>query len=178
MDWLDILILVPLILAAYWGLQQGLLATMGHLMAVIFAFLGAYYALPYLVELVDPYLPFAWHNKRHFITFIVSFATFFLVSYFGMLYLTQKGLVAIQMQGLDKLMGGMMGFLRAAIWIGLILFLIDNLDTKNWLISRDQKQRSQLYKTFLQADNVVLSQARNHISLQLLKKEWIDEVKL
>jgi membrane protein required for colicin V production len=141
MNWLDIVLAIPMLWFLYRGFRNGLVIELASLAALI---LGIYVALHFSFyaegwltdnfEISDKYL------------YIISFAlTFIIVAL--LVFLAGKiihKLVGIIFLGfLNRLAGGLFGLLKAALVLSVILYFVNGFDPG--LIKIDVKENSVLY---------------------------------
>ena len=141
MNWLDIVLAIPMLWFLYRGFRNGLIIELASLAALV---LGIYVALhfSFYVEgwLVDNF------DIGEKYRYIISFAlTFIIVAV--LVFLAGKiihKLVGIIFLGfLNRLAGGIFGLLKAALVLSVILYFINGFDPG--LIKSDVKERSVLY---------------------------------
>jgi len=141
MNWLDIALAIPLLWFTYKGFRNGLIIELASLAALILGIYVAlhfsFYAEEYLrenFEIADKYL------------YIISFAITFLIVAV-LVYLVGKvihKLVSIVALGfLNRLAGGIFGFLKAALVLSVILYFLNGFDPG--ILKADIKEKSYLY---------------------------------
>jgi membrane protein required for colicin V production len=141
MNWLDIVLAIPLLWFLYKGFRNGLIIELASLAALI---LGIYAALHFSFH-VQGYLEENFEIAEKYL-YIVSFAITFLIAAI-VVYLAGKiihKLVSIVALGfLNRLAGGIFGLLKAALVLSVILYFINGFD--QGLIKSDVKDKSILY---------------------------------
>ncbi|RLD76108.1 MAG: CvpA family protein [Bacteroidetes bacterium] len=141
MNWLDIALVIPLLWFTYKGFRNGLIIELASLAALILGIYVAlhfsFYAEEYLrenFEIADKYL------------YIISFAITFLIVAV-LVYLVGKiihKLVSIVALGfLNRLAGGVFGFLKAALVLSVILYFLNGFDPG--MLKAEVKEKSYLY---------------------------------
>jgi membrane protein required for colicin V production len=141
MNWLDIVLAIPLLWFLYKGFRNGLIIELASLAALV---LGIYAALHFSFY-VQGYLEENFEIAENYL-YIVSFAITFLIVAI-VVYLAGKiihKLVSIVALGLlNRLAGGLFGLLKAALVLSVILYFINGFD--QGLIKSDVKDSSILY---------------------------------
>ncbi len=142
MNWLDIVLAIPLLWFMYKGFRNGLIIELASLAALVLGIFIAlhfsFYAKEFLIdnfEIADNYLN------------IIAFAiTFIIVAV--LVYLVGKiihKLVSIVALGfLNRLAGGVFGLLKAALVLSVILYFLNGFDSS--LIKAEVKENSFLYE--------------------------------
>ena len=142
MNWLDIVLAIPLLWFLYKGFRNGLVIELASLAALV---LGVYAAL-YFSYYTQAYLEENFEIAENYL-YIISFAITFLIVAI-IVYLAGKiihKLVNIVALGfLNRIAGGIFGFLKAALVLSVILYFINGFGSG--LIESDVKEKSVLYK--------------------------------
>jgi len=142
MNFLDILFLIPIVWFAYQGFKRGLIIELTSLLALILGIYAALYfsgyAANFLVNNMDmesKYVPVT--------SFILTFIVVVVVVYFvGKILEKLVNMVALGF--LNKLAGSFFGILKAAIFLSIVLLIINQFNDD--LISRQKKKNSFLYR--------------------------------
>jgi membrane protein required for colicin V production len=141
MNWLDIVLAIPLLWFLYRGFRNGLIIELASLAALI---LGIYAALHFSFY-VQGYLEENFEIADNYL-YIISFAITFLIVAI-IVYLAGKiihKVISIVALGfLNRLAGGIFGLLKAALVLSVILYFINGLNPG--LIKSDVKDSSILY---------------------------------
>ena len=138
-NYIDVIILLPLVYGAYKGFSQGLIVEMSTLFALV---LGVFISLRY----------------ADYIAFAVTFLLVIIVMHLLGKLLTK--LIDMVSLGLfNKLFGIVMGVLKAAIVVCVVLFIVNALDVRYDFISAKTKSDSLLYKPFVNFANGVYESA-------------------
>ena len=141
MNWLDIVLAIPLLWFLYRGFRNGLIIELASLAALI---LGIFAALHFSFY-VQVYLEENFQIAENYL-YIISFAITFLIVAI-IVYLAGKiihKLISIVALGfLNKLAGGIFGLLKAALVLSVILYFINGFNPG--LIKSGIKEDSILY---------------------------------
>ncbi|MHA7099804.1 CvpA family protein [Roseivirga pacifica] len=124
MKTLDIILLVPLIFGAVLGFRKGLLLEIIGILAFVLAIIGGFklmeVGMTYLAEYID-----GMDNLLPFISFIIIFlAIILLINMLGKLL--KKMIDLTLLGGLDSFAGAVVGILKWAIGVSIILWLMLN----------------------------------------------------
>lgn len=144
MNYLDIILAIPLIWGLYKGFSNGIIIELATLLALVF---GIYGALHFTAH-VQPYLKETFSIDSSFLP-IISFAFTFIVI---VLIVKLVGLVTdrlvkfISLGFLSRILGGVFGVLKIAFLISSILLVFNTFDYHLQLISSEQKKSSLLYR--------------------------------
>jgi membrane protein required for colicin V production len=141
MNIIDIIILIPMAWLAYTGFKKGFIIGVASLLALI---LGIYAAL-YFSGIVADFLSGSLNVKTDYlpiISFIVTFiGVVILIHFLGKLLEKLINLVALGF--LNKLAGAVFGVLKAAIFLSVIILVINHFNAK--IISEEKRESSFLY---------------------------------
>ncbi len=164
MNYIDIIILILLLLAAISGYRKGLVVELASLAALILGIWGAFefsdITAEFLVE------NFNWHWKYlNIVSFILTFIVIvILVHVVGSVV---NKIVETAMLGfLNRLAGIVFGILKSALVLSVILVVFDRIDRDVKFIPEDTKAESKLYQPL-----------RNFVpSLFPFIEEWVDDI--
>lgn len=145
MNYLDIIILVPLIWGIYKGFNRGLVVEVASLAALV---LGVWCALHFSeftakilinnvgLEISESYLS------------PISFAVTFLVVAIAIVAVSRlidKLLSAISLGGINKLFGAVFGGAKVFLIMAILVFFVNGIDKRANFIQEDKKNESLLY---------------------------------
>ena len=154
MSVIDIIILIAFAPAVYFGLKDGFIRQLAGLISLI---LGIYLAYSFSSMLM-PFLSGLFAEVSVTTLKIISFvliliATILVVSLLATII---EKLVRITMLGwLDKLLGFVFSLFKAALIIGLVIFIIDVADKKLNFLPKEFIDQSVLYPTIARLSNMV-----------------------
>lgn len=145
MNYLDIIILVPLIWGVYKGFNRGLVVEVASLAALI---LGVWCAIKFseltakiLVNNIGLEISASYLSP-------VSFAVTFLVVAIAIVAVSRiidKLLSAIALGGVNKLFGAVFGGAKVFLIMAILLFFVNGIDKKTNFIQEEKKNESLLY---------------------------------
>lgn len=166
MNYLDIVLAIPLLWGLYKGLSSGIIKELASLAALLLGIYGAVHfsekLQPILIEQlsVDPDLLPAIAFGATFILIVL------LVRLLGLMIDKLVKLVALGL--LSRLLGGLFGVLKAAFVLSALLLIVNGLDAYMDLIPKKQKKQSVLYTPISQLVPALLPEAND--SKPLLKE--------
>lgn len=147
MNYLDILLLLPLLYGAYKGFSRGFVIEVATLLGLI---LGVYIAIKfsdYTENILRDFLDIS----SKYLSYIALSVTFLLVVV--VIYLLGKmltKLVDIVSLGLvNKLLGTVLGIAKSFVILCIILLIVDALDDKFQFMNKEVKENSLFYNPFL-----------------------------
>jgi membrane protein required for colicin V production len=165
MNYIDIIILILLLLAAISGFKKGLVAELASLAALILGIWGAFefsdITAEFLVE------NFNWHWRHlNIAAFVLTFVVIvILVHVVGSVI---NKIVETAMLGfLNRLAGIVFGMLKAALVLSVILVVFDRIDRDVNIIPENRKAESKLYQPL-----------RNFVpAIFPFIEDWVEEIK-
>lgn len=144
LNWFDIVVAIALIISFFNGLQKGLVLQLfnlaGLLIAIVFAGQAANYILPWLIEITGFAL-----NVASVLSYIISFGLIMALA--GLVgAVINNFLKAINLNFLNKLLGGVASIAISIIILSLILNLVLMIDTKRTIIKDEVRENSFFYE--------------------------------
>lgn len=141
MNWLDIVLAIPLLWFMIKGFRNGFVIELASLAALILGIFVAlhfsFYAEDYLREQFD-----IADNYLTIISFVITFViTAVVIIIIGKIIHRLFNFIALGL--LNKLAGGIFGLLKAAIVLSIILYFINGFNSS--LIKSEVKEKSVLY---------------------------------
>ncbi len=154
LNWLDILILVPLLAGLVRGLMRGFISEVIGLAVVILGVLGSrLFAPPFSAWLLKQ---FAWKSEVcDIVAYILVFLAIAIVlSILGSLL--SKLLHAIHLGWVNRLLGGLAGILKLSLVILLAVYVMELSDRSfHWKSNSKVIQTSKIYPYCVQALNYI-----------------------
>ena len=139
MNWIDIIVLIPLCWYAYKGLKNGFLMEVVSLAAL---FLGLFVSYKFS-DLIALWLTGTTLAKP--ISFSLCFIlTIVLVNLLGRIL--KRALKPVLSEFLDKSLGVLFGVMKVVLVAGVLFYFIDSVDKKEILIKHEVKEASVAYK--------------------------------
>lgn len=139
MNWIDIIVLIPLCWFAYKGFRNGFLQEVISLCAL---FLGVFISFKFSDLVV------MWLTGTSFarpVSFLLCFLVILLLVNLlgGVLKRTLKPVFS---EFIDKLLGILFGVLKVAVVFTVIFYFIDSVDKKEVFIKKEVKEQSVAYR--------------------------------
>lgn len=163
MNWLDILILVPLIWGAYNGFKKGLISQVfGTLGLIVGIWLGTHYpgiAEGFLIGIVnEEYLK------------IISFVVIFLAVVIATALLSklvEKLINFVQLKMLNKLGGVVVGAAKILLFMLILVFILESWPTVGKLIGLDHKSESLMYSKLVTVSDLILPELQEKTAIDI-----------
>lgn len=143
MDFLDILLGIPLLWAIYKGFTKGFMVEVASLAGLI---LGIYFAIHFSNFSTDFLREVFGFNGRylHFIAFVLTFLVVL-----GVMHLLgkvlEKMVEMVAMGYMNRIAGAVFSIAKTAFVLSILLFLLNSLDPYQKIIKPEKKQKSLLY---------------------------------
>ncbi len=141
---LDIILVIPLLWFAYNGYKKGLIIEIASLAAFV---LGLYFAF-YFSDITAGYLKQYFSIDQKYLAALSFLATFVIVL-FAVLALgkiLEKFIDILLLGFLNKLAGAAFGLLKGALFLSIIIFVINYFDTSHTLIKPGSTKSSIFYE--------------------------------
>ena len=171
MNYLDIILSIPLLIGLYKGISRGIIKELASLLALILGIYGAVYFSAQLqptlqanTSIDEPLLPV--------IAFVAAFILIVLVvRLLGLMFDKIIKLAALGM--ISRFFGGVFGVLKTAFIISALLLVFNMLDYYIDLIPNEQKKNSLLYQPISEIVPFLLPEAEDGNSLkEEAEKVW------
>ncbi len=159
MNFLDIILALPIILLAFAGYKKGLIKEIASLAALI---LGIYFAI-YFSEVVAGLL-LEHFDINHKYVFIIAFILTFIgvvlaVSIIGRLLDKVASLAALGF--INKFLGFIFGFLKGVIIMSVLILLFNMIDSNAKILKEDTRDGSMLYAPISKIAPLILLNIEN-----------------
>ncbi len=142
MNIIDLILIIPILWFAYTGFKRGLIIELASLVALILGIYAALYFSFYIEDFLDKVLNMG-PKYRAIVAFIMTFVVVIVVVHIiGKILEKLINLVALGF--LNKMAGGLFGILKGAVFLSIILLIINHFDDQ--LISQEKKEGSLFYK--------------------------------
>lgn len=144
MNWLDIILVVPVAWLAYKGFKKGLVIEIFSLLALLAGIYGGIHFSDFTTEVLTNDFKFT-SEYMPVISFGVTFILIVvLVYYVGKLLEKVIKMMAIGI--VNKISGSLFGMLKALLLLSLLLVLVDAIDHRTNFLPEDQVNNSLMYK--------------------------------
>ena len=163
MNYLDIVLSIPLLLGLYKGLKRGIIKELASLLALIFGIYGAVHFSEQLQPILQANTSID-DSSLSIITFAVTFVVIALLVRLLVLMLDKIiKLVALGM--ISRLLGGFFGMLKTSFIVSALLLVFNTIDYHLELISGEQKKNSFLYQPISEMVPLLLPEVEDVKSL-------------
>ena len=164
MNYLDIIIAIPLLWGAWKGFQRGLIFEIAMIIGLILGFYVAFKFLHFFEQFVSKYIS----SSEKFLPYLTFFLVFILVIVLMILLakLLEGILKTISLNAFNKIAGAVFGILKFALVISFLLSLLRPVDLRMNLIKQQTKNESFLYNRVLNISHYLFP------ALQDVKKEF------
>lgn len=157
MNYIDFIILLPLLYGAYKGFTSGLIVEVSTLFALIFGVLLALKCADmtekFLLDFVE--IPASY---SYYVAFAITFLlVVLLIHLLGKLLTRLVDMISLGL--FNKLFGILFGVVKSAVVVCVVLFLLDAVDRRYEMISLNTKKESLLYYPFVNFANGVYKSA-------------------
>jgi len=139
MNYLDIILAIPLLWAIYRGFTKGFIIEVTSLIALFLGVYGAIHFSYYISDLLK--LNSAYSTL---ISFAVTFLIIVIVVFFFAKML-EKSINLLALGFLNKLAGAFFSLLKIAFILSVLLIFINKINSKTSIISEDARKGSFLY---------------------------------
>ena len=133
MNYLDIILAIPLLWALYKGFSKGLIIEVASLIAIVLGVYGAIhfsYFITNALHLTSSYSPL--------ISFAITFLIIVIVVYL-LAKMLEKSVDLLALGFLNKLAGAIFALLKIAFIVSVLLMFFNKIDSKTGLLPKKQK---------------------------------------
>ena len=144
MNYIDILLCIPLIWGLYKGFTKGLVIEAATMVAFALGVWGGITFSDYIAQKMTEH--FNWHSPY---LPIISFAFVFLLIIafvFLVAKMIQKMVDGIALSAINKIGGAVFGSLKFALMMSVVIFMLDAIEESYPMISFKTKEESLLYR--------------------------------
>ena len=159
MNYLDIIIAVPLLYGLTNGFFNGLVKEVTSLLSL---FVGVYIAINFS-EFLEPKFIDILDGYQNFTPFL-SFGILFLVSVLcikAIGFFVDKLTKALALGVFSKLFGAVFGFLKVVVILGFLLFIVTDYN----LVNKQTKEDSVLFEPLKDVSRIITPQLKKHQSI-------------
>lgn len=143
MNWIDIVICIPLVWGFYKGITKGLVIELATIVAIV---LGVWTAMKFS-ELLSAYAKEHWSWDSKYLP-VISFCII-LLCVLILIYFLAKALTrfvkAVAMGWLNKILGAAFGMLKFALFLSILFYVANAIEKSYPMISSETKNDSLLY---------------------------------
>jgi len=143
-NFLDIIIIIPLLLFAWQGYKKGFIIEVATLAALVLGLYFAFYFSDFAAELLAEYFTI---DEKYMaaLSFIVTFIVV-VIAVIAVGKVLQKFIDIILLGFLNKVAGAVFGIVKGALIISILFLIISYFDTNQKLIKEEYKEGSIFYE--------------------------------
>ena len=141
---LDIIIIIPLLLWARQGYNKGLIISVASLAALVLGLYLAFFFSDYTANLLKDYFTID-PDYLAIISFVVTFVVV-VIAVILVGNVLQKFIDVLMLGFLNKATGLVFGILKGALYLSILIFVINYFDTDQSVIKNKYREGSMLYK--------------------------------
>lgn len=149
MNYIDIVILAPVVWGVYRGFTKGLIIEVASLLALV---VGIWCAI-HFNELTASFLinDLGWNISDSYLAPVAFAATFLIIALVIVLIsrLIDKVLSAVALGGINKLFGALFGGLKALLIVAILAFFVHQIDSKYGFLNKEKKESSVFYERII-----------------------------
>jgi membrane protein required for colicin V production len=146
MNYLDILLLIPILFGAWRGFKKGIIIELFTLLALLVGIYAAIHFSDYMVNILKDNFDFDGEYTPVFafiLTFLIVGAMVFFLG-----KALEKVIKIVQLSALNKFAGVVFGVTKMLFVSSIIVVVLESIDQKNDFISKELKDTSVLYEPF------------------------------
>ncbi len=169
MNYLDILLCIPLVWGFYKGFTKGLIIEAASIVAFSLGVWGGIHFSDFVAGKIN-----GWFNWQSSYLPVVSFGVTFLgiiISVFFIAKLIQKMVSGMALGGINKICGAVFGALKFAMVMSVIIFVMDAIEKSYPFISFKTKEESLLYKPIGKIAPTLIPSLNNSKIAELIPKQ-------
>jgi membrane protein required for colicin V production len=170
MNYLDIILIILLGLAAFHGFRKGFIIELATLVALVLGVLAGFYFSDFVSGLIEK--SFDYHGKYiNIISFIVIFiAVIVLVQILARII--EKAVKLVALGFLNKLCGAVFSVLKVAVILSIIIYFMNRFDEDKSFIKTETRQNSFLFPIVEGIAPVIIPKMKEYTSqIQLMPNQ-------
>ena len=141
---LDIFLLIPMLLFAWGGYKKGLIISLASLAALILGLYAAFFFSDYAGGLLTEYFTIS-EKYLAAISFVVTFVVvIIIVIVLG--NALDKVIDVLLLGFLNKAAGAVFGFLKGALYMSILIFVVNYFDSGQNIIKKENRENSLFYE--------------------------------
>jgi membrane protein required for colicin V production len=175
MNYLDIILCIPLVWGLYKGFTKGLIIEAATMIAFGLGVWGGIHFSNYIAAKISS--SFGWHSPYlPIVSFAITFLGIIIIVYF-IAKLVQRLVEGMALGPINKIGGAVFGALKFAMVMSVVIFMMDALEESYPIMSFKTKEESLLYKP-IGLIAPALIPALNKEKMRMLIPKRVGEVKV
>lgn len=158
MNFIDIILILPIIWFAYAGFKRGLIIELASLLALILGIYAALHFSDFVEEILQNVINMG-PRYREIVAFIITFLVVIVVVHL-IGKILEKIINLIFLGFLNKMAGGLFGILKGVVILSIILVIINQFD--DTFISQEKKEGSIFYKPIASIAPMLWNRLQTH----------------
>lgn len=154
MNYLDIILLLPLVFGFIGGLRKGLVFEVASLIALIAGIWGAIKFSYVIADLL--FVTFGWDSPYMGLISLAITFTVIVITVNLLAKLIDKLIDAVALGFINTIAGGLFGFLKAGVIIGLLILVFTSFFPETHIIPESIKSDSVVYQTIKTVTDAIL----------------------
>jgi len=144
MNYIDIMICIPLVWGLYKGFTKGLIIEAASIVAFGFGVWGGIHFSDFIAHKITEW--FNWHSPYlPIVSFAITFLLIVILVYF-IAKLMQRMVEGMALGAINRICGAIFGSLKYALIMSVVIFVLNAIEKSYPLISFKAKEESLLYK--------------------------------
>jgi membrane protein required for colicin V production len=144
MNYLDIILLIPLLFALYRGFKKGIIHMIASLAALVAGIIGAIKLRPLFASFLDSLFEIS-PDYINIVAFSVAFVVIVLMVHL-VAHLVERLIKAVALNFINRLLGMAFGLLVTAFVLSMILWPINQINAEKQIIKPERIENSLLYE--------------------------------
>ncbi|NNE55453.1 MAG: CvpA family protein [Flavobacteriales bacterium] len=147
MNWIDIILIIPIAWLGFKGFKKGLIIEVFSLLALLSGIYGGIHFSEFTTRVLVDDLKFTSDYMP-----IISFGVTFLLIVVAVYYtgkLLEKVIKMVALGIVNKIAGAVFGMVKAVLFLSLFLILVESINNKVEFLPRDLTSESVLYEPVL-----------------------------
>ena len=153
MNWLDLILIIPLTWLGFKGFKKGLIIEVFSLLALLAGIYGGIH----FSDFTSSILTDEFNLKSEYMP-IIAFGVTFLLIVVGVYYvgkLLEKVVKIVALSMINKILGAAFGLVKGLLFVSLFLILIESINSKVGFIPRQVRHESTLYNPILKLTSIL-----------------------
>ena len=158
MNWLDLILVVPLAWFTYKGFKKGLVFELFALAGLLVGTWAAVHFSKFVAELIG-----IEGSGAILVAFFVTFIGVVVLSYFAGKF-GNGVLKVMKLDMLNKILGALFGMLKCVCVLSVLLYYVTVVDFKGQIIGKEEKQQSLLYHPVEDTGNLIIGGVKQYVA--------------
>jgi len=141
---LDIFLLIPMLLFAWGGYKKGFIISLASLAALLLGLYFAFFFSDYSAGLLTEYFTIS-EKYLAAISFVVTFVVV-IVAVILLGNALEKVVKVLMLGFLDKAAGAVFGLLKGALYMSILIFVVNYFDSGQNIIKKENREKSLFYE--------------------------------